>query len=192
MSKGISRRCAMLGAAHVATGFAAGFLLPTSIGRAADDAELMRQFDYLSQNGNSNCSGAFLDSIARMPVTARLQGSCCSPMEAHRYIEQIKSLRKYADISAIPPDPYDIPVGLAQDVIPYHDIELSVAEQPAYDFAMENSDENGPCCCQCWRWRMYGGLGKLLIREQHFSGAQLTEVWNLSSGCGGGAEHYHG
>jgi hypothetical protein len=182
----------MFGTARAALGLSAGFLLWPSFGLAAEDAELMRRFDDLSQNGNSNCSRAFLDSIETMPVTARLKGSCCGPMDAHRYIEQIKALRKYADVSAVPTDPYDIPAGLAQKVLPYFDIALSAEEQLAYDYAMANSDEKGPCCCQCWRWHMYGGLAKLLISEQGFSGVQVTEVWNLSNGCGGGAEHRHG
>lgn len=192
MSASLSRRHAMIGVGRIAVGVAASVFLPPSIGMAEEDAELMRRFEHLSQNGNSNCSRAFLDSIATMPVTARLKGSCCSPMDAHRYIEQIKALRKYADIPAIPADPYDIPAGIAQKAMPYYDIELSAAEQPAYDFAMENSDEKGPCCCQCWRWHIYGGLAKLLIREHGFSGERLTEVWNLSNGCGGGAEDNHG
>ncbi len=192
MNNLISRRGAMSGAARIAAGLAAGLFLKPSHGVAAEDAELVSRFEYLSQNGNSNCSRAFLDSIKTMPVTVRLQGSCCNPMDAHRYIEQVKTLRKYAEVSAIPPDPYDIPAGLAQKMLPYFDIELTTDEQPAYDYAMANSDEKGPCCCQCWRWHVYGGLAKLLIREQGFTGPQLTEIWSLSSGCGGGAEHHHG
>jgi hypothetical protein len=41
---------------------------------AAEDA-VARKFDFLSQNGNSNCSQAFLDSIPSLPHEARLQGS---------------------------------------------------------------------------------------------------------------------
>ena len=192
MNTSISRRHAMVSIARAALALPASLLLWPSLGRAAEDVELMRRFEDLSQNGNSNCSRAFLDSIKTMPVTARLKGSCCSPMDAHRYIEQIKALRKYADVSTIPPDPYDIPAGLAQEVLPHYDLELSAAEQPAYDYAMAHSDEQGPCCCQCWRWRMYGGLAKRLIREHGYTGVQVTEVWNLSNGCGGGAEHRHG
>jgi len=29
---------------------------------------------------------------------------------------------------------------------------------------MQNSDMQGPCSGKCWRWKVYGGLGKLLIR----------------------------
>lgn len=169
---------------------------PAMWGRAAaeesDDEALMKRFEYLSQNGNSNCSGQFMASIATMPVLARLQGSCCGPMDAHRYVEQVKSLRKYAGISEISGDPYDVPAGTAQKLMPYYDLTLTGDEQPAYDYAMANSDEKGPCCCGCWRWYVYGGLAKYLIREHKFTGEQLVEVWNLSNGCGGGAEHHHG
>jgi hypothetical protein len=150
-----------------------------------DDAALMKRFDFLSQNGNVSCSPAFEVSIANMPAEKMLQGSCCSPMESRRYIEQIKGIRKYADISEIPPDPYNIPAGLARKLMPYYDHSLNNAEQAAYDFAMANSDMRGPCCCQCWRWRLYGGLGKHLIRDRQFTGQQLVDLWNIAQGCGG-------
>ena len=55
-------------------------------------------------------------------------------MDGARYIKQIKGIRKYADISEIPPDPYDIPAGMAQKLMPYYDIALNSTEQAAYDF----------------------------------------------------------
>lgn len=57
----------------------------------ADDKALMSRFEYLSENGNSNCSGQFMEAFATMPVTARLQGSCCSPMNARRYARRIRA-----------------------------------------------------------------------------------------------------
>jgi hypothetical protein len=155
------------------------------------DDELLKKFNHLSENGNSNCSGKFMKSIATMPAGARLQGSCCAPMDAHRYIEQVHALRTYSAVIEIPPDPYDISAELAQKLMTYYDKPLSGAQQMAYDFAMENSDEKGPCCCRCWRWHVYGGLGKYLTLEKGFDAPRLVEVWNLSSGCGGGAEHHH-
>lgn len=113
-------------------------------------------------------------------------------MDAHRYGEQVKVLRKYAHITEIPTDPYDIPAGQAQMLLPYYDMTLNGTEQAAYDYAMEKSDEGGPCCCQCWRWHVYGGLAKYLIRERDFTGEQVVHVWDLSAGCGGGEEHHHG
>lgn len=143
------------------------------------------KFDFLSTNGNSSCGGDFLDSIVGMPPGARLQGSCCSPMERTRYNNQIEGLKKYASISEIPPNSYDIDASLAQKLLRYYDLALTSNEQAAYDYAMANSAEQGPCCCRCWRWKVYGGLGKLLIREHGFDGPKVTEIWNLSDGCGG-------
>lgn len=171
--------------------FALQWAAPISA-HAAVPSSLDERFDFLSKHGNSTCSAAFTESIARMPVTARLQGSCCAPMDRHRYGEQFEALKKYAAIAEIPPDPYDIAAGIAQKVLRFYDLALSPDEQRAYQYAMDHSDERGPCCCQCWRWRVYGGLAKFLIREHRFTGGQLVEVWNLSSGCGGGAEHIHG
>ncbi|MBI4119323.1 MAG: hypothetical protein HY456_00565 [Parcubacteria group bacterium] len=148
------------------------------------------KFDFLSQNGTSSCSASFQESIPTLPVGARLQGSCCSPMNLHRYSEQVEGLKKYADIPDIPPDPYDIEAGLAEKLMAYYDMELAPEEQKAYDYAMLNSNERGPCCCKCWRWYVYGGLAKHLIRDYNFTGEQITDVWNLSDGCGGD-EHKH-
>jgi len=106
-------------------------------------------------------------------------------MEVKRYVSQIKALRAYADISDIPSDPYDIPAGLAQRLLSYYSVELTSSEQVAYDYAMANSEEKGPCCCQCWRWNTYGGLAKALIRERNFTGEQVTTIWDMSNGCGG-------
>lgn len=150
---------------------------------------LAAKFEKLSQNGNSSCSGDFKNSISSMSDNARLQGSCCSPMNFHRYSEQVEGLKKYRNIKEIPPDPYDIKAGLAKKLQAYYDESLNLEQQKEYDFAMANSNEKGPCCCKCWRWYVYGGLGKLLIQKYNFTGAQVTEVWNLSDGCGGEGDH---
>ena len=157
---------------------------------------LATKFDDLSQNGNSSCSGGFKDSILDMSEGERLKGSCCSPMSIHRYTEQVEGLAKFKtipeqNIELIPDDPYNIETGLAQQLITYYDLELTPQEQEAYDYAMLNSNEKGPCCCKCWRWYVYGGLGKYLIQNHNFTGEQLTELWNLSDGCGGDSEHHH-
>jgi hypothetical protein len=176
----------------IAAGFGVGMF--SQSGLAAEepgDEALKEHFEYLSENGNSNCSRQFMESIATMPPTKRLQGSCCSPMDEHRYIEQVKGLRSYKEIANIPTDPYDIPAGLAQKAMSFYSAELTEKEQAAYDYAMENSDEKGPCCCQCWRWHVYGGLAKYLIRERDFTGEQVAKIWDLSDGCGGSGEHVH-
>lgn len=146
---------------------------------------LYQKFLTLSTKGNSSCSGAFRDSIATMADNGRLQGSCCSPMDWNRYKEQTAGLKKYSNIAEIPPDPYDIEVGLAKKLLSHYDDQLTPEQQKAYDYAMQNSNEKGPCCCKCWRWNVYGGLAKILIENYKFTGPQITEVWNLSDGCGG-------
>ena len=154
----------------------------------ADEA-LAAKFDVLSNNGNSTCSAAFVSSIDDMPDTGRIQGPCCSPMDMHRYAEQVTGLKKYKDIPEVPPDPYDIDAALAKQLKAYYDVELTPEQQEAYDYATANSDERGPCCCQCWRWYVYGGLAKLLITKYQFTGEQVVDVWNLSDGCGGSGDH---
>ena len=143
------------------------------------------RFDYLSANGNSSCSRQFMKSIATMADDARLQGSCCSPMDRARYAAQIEGLKRYAAIAEIPADPYDIAAALAKHVMALYDDVLSGPEQAVYQYAMDHSAEQGPCCCQCWRWQVYGGLAKGLIKERGFTGEQIVDVWNLSDGCGG-------
>lgn len=171
---------------------------PPAAKQAGDNINpaVLAKFEYLSQNGNSSCSTAFRESIKSLPDTARLQGSCCSPMSLHRYSEQIEGLKKFKsssgqNIAKIPDDPYDIEAGLAKELMSYYDVELTPTEQTAYDYAMANSDEKGPCCCKCWRWYVYGGLGKYLIKNHGFTGEQITQVWNLSDGCGGDEDHHH-
>src|SRR3989338_10011619 len=82
---------------------------------------LAAKFDDLSTNGNSSCSGTFADSIDSMPDSAWMKGSCCSPMDPHRYEEQVEGLKKYEDIPEIPSDPYDIDASLAKTLKAYYD-----------------------------------------------------------------------
>ena len=178
--------------------FLAGSILTSQISRQTDHGErttqkgpLYEKFTLLSKNGNSSCSASFRESILAMADTASLQGSCCSQMSWHRYQEQVEGLKKFNDISIIPVDPYDIDAKLAKMLLSHYEDELTSEQQKAYDYAMANSDEKGPCCCKCWRWYVYGGLGKVLIQQHGFTGEQLTEVWNLSDGCGGEGEHVH-
>lgn len=155
-----------------------------------DQDDLRGRFEYLSTNGNSNCSRKFMDAIPSMPTEARLQGSCCSPMDLHRYGEQIQGLKAFADIELIPSDPYDIPAPLAARLMQFYESVLTPEQQAAHDYAMQNSNERGPCCCRCWRWMVYGGLAKHLIRDRGFGGEQIAKIWDLSDGCGG-TSHVH-
>jgi hypothetical protein len=164
-----------------------GPLLPKhAVAEGPDEgADLTARFQSLSQHGNVECSAQFEKSIATMPADAKLQGSCCAPMDEARYRQQLDGLKKYSDIAEVPPDPYDIPAPLAHKLMGDYGMDLNKEEQAAYDYAMEHSDMQGPCCCKCWRWKVYGGLGKYLIRTRQYTGQQLTDLWNVGQGCGG-------
>jgi len=82
--------------------------------RKVNNNALAAKFADVSQNGNSSCSSGFIDSIDDTQDSARLKGSCCSPMSMRRYSEQVEGLKKYSNIPEIPSDPYDIEVGLAK------------------------------------------------------------------------------
>jgi hypothetical protein len=153
-----------------------------------EGADLTARFQSLIQYRNVECSVQFEESIATMAPDAKLQGSCCAPMDEARYRQQIEGLRKYADVAEVPPDPYDISAPLAHRLIGYYDLALNKEEQSAYDYAMQQSDMQGPCCCKCWRWKVYGGLGKYLIRTRHYTGQQLVDLWNVGQGCGGATD----
>ena len=110
-------------------------------------------------------------------------------MDLDHYAEQIEGLKQYSSISMIPADPYDVEADKARAGMAAYDLELTPKEQASYDYAIKNADDGGPCCCKCWRWKVYGGLAKLLIREHGFTGWQVAEFWSLSNGCGGDQEH---
>lgn len=130
-------------------------------------------------------------SVEAMPDEARIQGSCCSPMDLHRYQEQVAGLKQYIDIHQIPSDPYDVPVSLAKQLFEYQkSIQLTPDQQVVYDQAMQLSEEGGPCCCRCWRWTAFAGQAKYLISELDWSAQQVAELWDLEDGCGG-AGHEH-
>lgn len=65
---------------------------------AAPDPDLVERFEFLSQNGNSTCARAFRNSIADLPSSARLQGSCCGEMSLaslQRADRGIKAIRRH-------------------------------------------------------------------------------------------------
>ena len=161
------------------------FLSHASAEGPVSGADARARFEALSQHGNVECSVQFEKLIGTMGPEGRLQGSCCAPMDEARYRQQLEGLKKYADIAEIPPDPYDISARLAHTLMGYYTLALNKDEQAAYDYAMQHSDMQGPCCCKCWRWKVYGGLGKYLIRTRGYTGQQLTDLWNVGQGCGG-------
>ncbi len=152
-------------------------------------ATLEEKFAILSSARTNLCSGPGF--VQGKSEEERLQGSCCSAMDFHRYSEQVEGLKKYTGVDAIPPDPYDIPVPLANRLLGYQKtISLTPEQQEIYEEAVELSHEGGPCCCKCWRWYAFEGLAKYLITEHGFGSGQIAEVWDLEDGCGGsGHEH---
>ena len=151
--------------------------------------DLESKFAFLSAANTNFCAKA--DIVYSKSDGERLQGSCCSKMDFHRYSEQVEGLKKHAHIDKIPSDPYDIPVSLAKELLQYKKtIKLTTEQQMIYDEAMKMSHEKGPCCCKCWRWDAFEGLAKYLITEYEFNSEQIADVWDLADGCGGkGHEH---
>ncbi len=151
---------------------------------------LDEKFVTLSNAHTNYCAAPnFLDSKSD---DERLQGSCCSKMDFHRYTEQIEGLKQYSSMSVIPSDPYDVKVSLAKTLIDYDKkITLNPQQQEVYDKAMKMSDEGGPCCCKCWRWTAFEGQAKYLITEYNYNEKQIAKVWDLEDGCGGKGHEDH-
>lgn len=151
-----------------------------------DVHELEAKFAVLSKANTNSCGGGESYVSQLSADRTRIQGSCCSSMNFHRYSEQIEGLKKYSNYEIIPKDPYDVSSVWADRMIDYGaQTQLSKQQQGVYDKAMELSDEGGPCCCKCWHWYAYEGLAKYLIVEENFSAEQIAEVWDLSDACGG-------
>jgi hypothetical protein len=155
-------------------------------GRAT--ATLADRFSMLSHANSNQCS-LTAASVMSMPAGTNLQGSCCEAMDFSRYLAQVRGLRAYGDVSALPTDPYDIPVTLAKTLLSYdRHIALTPLQQRTYREAVRMSGEHGPCCCPCWRWDVFEGQAKFLVAKLHFSPRQVADIWNLEDGCGGSAD----
>jgi hypothetical protein len=150
----------------------------------AAQGTLKQRFAILSKQHTNKCSLASVD-LDKIAVRGRLQGSCCSKMAFDHYAEQVHGLRALAAVREIPADPYDVPVALAKRLIGYGGTALTPAQQTVYDGAVKMSDEHGPCCCHCWRWKAFEGQANYLIARRRYSAAQVARVWDLEDGCGG-------
>jgi hypothetical protein len=143
------------------------------------------RFAFLASQRSNRCDLQAAE-IMRYGESARLQGSCCSRMDQHAYREQVGRLPAYTDVPQIPGDPYDIPASLVNRLLRYdRAISLTVAQHRTYARAMAMSDEKGPCCCRCWRWTAFRGLGKFLIGERGWSARRLAALIDALKGCGG-------
>lgn len=145
------------------------------------------EFRYLAAQ-NSNRCGLTPTRLQSYPLTQRLQGSCCDPMDLSTYEWQVKALRRYATIPQIPKDPYDVPVSLARQLLGYgNSIRLSAPQQATYDMAMHMSREHGPCCCHCWRWNAFRGMSNFLITHGWMA-PRVALIIDDVEGCGGKGE----
>jgi len=169
-------------AAACFTGSASAGALPSLA-----SGKLKERFAILSQRHTNRCN-LTPAQLTRMPATARLQGSCCGPMNYSDYVTQINGLKGYAGTDTIPPDPYDVSVALAKHLI-YLDrrLTLTSAEQKVYNQATKLAEEHGPCCCRCWRWFAFQGQAQQFIRLGRYSVAQIAQIWDLEDGCGSGS-----
>lgn len=177
----------------IATGFSPGHghtHLHEPGGTEISEETLRDRFSVLRTKSTNAC-GAQPQHLADIPDGQRMQGSCCSPMVFHSYEEQIRGLHtQYGNQESIPSDPYNVSVKWAKHMIEYYeDTELPEEQQRMYDEAVALSDEGGPCCCKCWHWYAYGGLGKKLILEHGFTAEHVAQVWDLSGACGGSHSH---
>jgi hypothetical protein len=143
------------------------------------------EFVYLAHQ-NSNSCGLQPSTVRTYVDTARIQGSCCNPMDWAHYQHQVRDLRAHRAIAQIPRDPYDIPASLAKRLFADESsIRLTPDQQAVYDRAMQIAPEKGPCCCKCWRWHAFKGLAQYLIVERHYSAHRVAKVISLVDGCGG-------
>ncbi len=98
----------------------------------------------------ANYCGLATSYVKTLPDSARIQGSCCSPMDLHQYQEQVEGLKAYANIPQVSHDPYGVSVALVKQWLQFADeINLTADEQMIYDQAMQMTSDKGPCCCKC-------------------------------------------
>jgi hypothetical protein len=153
--------------------------------RGSRGAGTAARFALLSRRTSNQCSLKPGD-LMKYQRARRLQGSCCSAMDMAAYLRQVAALRRYAAIRQIPADPYDIPAGLAQQLIGYqHALRLTAAQQRIYDTAMRLTPEKGPCCCRCWRWTAFQGLARYLVSDRGWQAPTLAALISDLDGCGG-------
>jgi hypothetical protein len=142
-------------------------------------------FTYLAAQRSNYCS-LQPATVMTYDDNRHLQGACCNAMDMTKYEWQVEGLRAYAAIPEVPKDPYDVPVALAKQLLGYDtSLALDAGQQAIYDSAMAMTEDEAPCCCQCWRWYMTAGLAKFLIQQQSMDAQQIASIVDLINGCGG-------
>ncbi len=128
--------------------------------------------------------------LAMSTTEDNLGGQCCGALTNFEAYElQLKAIERFVDENGggdlIPPDPYDVPVDVAQKLTQFdNDIVLSPEQQVTFDDAVSMSHHGGPCCCKCWKWYVMSGLAKKLIVDEGWDAHQVAELWDISSSCG--------
>jgi hypothetical protein len=154
----------------------------------------MTEFNYLSQQHSDAChwpgvnlgdSTANVNWINGLPDGTFLQGACCSPMDFPDYSNQTSSLRAYASISRLAPDPYNTPAAVAKADVAGINLQLTPAQQSTLSSAMPLTNDHGWCCCECWAYYAHEGLAKALIVQEGYGVQQLATAINLQDCCGG-------
>jgi len=160
---------------------------PASTGTTAE-------FNYLSQQSTDACQWpgvslgdetGYLNWINGMPGNVYIQGSCCTPMDYPDYSNQTASLRAYASIAVIAPDPYNVPSQVAKAAVAGESLSLTAAQQSTLSTAAGQTNDNGWCCCQCWAYYAHEGLAKTLVVQYGYDVQQVVTVINLQDCCGG-------
>jgi len=128
--------------------------------------------------------------LAMSTSEENLGGQCCEALTSFEaYKLQLKAIERFMQEHGgedlIPPDPYDVPVDVAQKLTQLdNDIVLSQEQQVIFDEAVAMSHHGGPCCCKCWKWYVMSGLAKKLIVDEGWDASQIAEMWDISSSCG--------
>lgn len=84
----------------------------------------------------------------------------------------------------VPLNPFKVPITIAKKWIDYDNATtLSAQDQATFDQAMAMSKEK-PCCCKCWHYFMNEGIGKSMIKDDHYTAQQVAYYWDNSDICG--------
>lgn len=132
-----------------------------------------------------SCNGP-KDTLQLPDNFTNMGGQCCGVVtDTKKYNMQIEGMKKFAYISDVPPNPYDIPVVQVKKMLVYDtNTILNSEENATLTAAAKMSDEGGPCCCKCWHWYFNEGVAKKMITEYHFTSKQVADFYNLSDTCG--------
>jgi hypothetical protein len=187
-------------AAFAAVVLALVFVLPSSSPPAPSTSPgpasigSMAEFNYLSQQHSDAChwpgvnlgdETANVNWITGLPDDVYLQGACCTPMDYPDYSNQTTSLRADASVSALAPDPYNMPSKLAKTDVAGENLALTSDQQSTLSTASGLTNDHGWCCCQCWAYYAHEGLAKTLIAQNGYDAQQVADAINLEDCCGG-------